>query len=49
MKFLSLFDKIIHDRRVYSLQNISYGEDCAEDARRIVVYDGKEWKTVSVS
>ena len=38
---------IVHERQVYALQNISHdkNEDCLEDKRRILMFNGMEWKS----
>lgn len=38
---------LVYERQVYALQNISHdkNEDCLEDKRRILMFNGLEWKS----
>lgn len=40
---------IIYDRQVFALQNISHdkSEDCLEDKRRILMFNGLEWRNLN--
>ena len=40
---------IVHERQVFALQNISHdkNEDCLEDKRRILLFNGQEWKSLN--
>jgi hypothetical protein len=39
---------VLHKKHVFVLQNISYNNDeCSENERRILIFDGLGWKVVS--
>lgn len=40
---------IIYERSIFALQNISHekNDDCLEDRRRILMFNGKEWKNLN--
>jgi hypothetical protein len=38
---------IVFKNTIYALQNVNDGDgdDCAEDKRNVLIFDGKYWKT----